>query len=167
MDILNKLETLVNAKLRSTLPRRERVSELDRIEKELLAEIREALAQVEAQERVLAQRLEHEQDQAQEAEQRGDFSAQRTHERRAFELDRQLDRESITAINLEEKLAALEEKLALAKEAVEKEERNALEREKEADKVIDDFQTRTEIKETVKKDKDERSLDERKSRLSG
>ena len=119
MDLLKKVETLLNATARSPLPRRKRRSILDTQEEKILSDIREALAAVEAQERVLAKRIKSEQAQAEEAAQLGDLADQRAHERRAAELERELQQESIQAIDLEEKLSALEEKLALAKEAVE------------------------------------------------
>jgi len=136
MDLLKKIELLISSTTRSKLPRRERRSILDEQEEQLLAEIREAVAQVQAQERVLAERLMTERIQAQEAAARGELDDQRTHERRATELARQLEQESIQAINLEEKLAELEEKLALAKEAVEKEAQKLAAREAEADQAI-------------------------------
>jgi len=120
MDLLKKVETLLNATARSPLPRRKRRSILDAQEEKILSDIREALAAVEAQERVLAKRIKAEQTQADEAAQLGNLADQRAHERRAAELERELEHESIQAIDLEAKLSALEEKLALAKEAVEK-----------------------------------------------
>jgi hypothetical protein len=136
MDLLKKVETLLNATARAKLPRRGRRSILDEQEEELLAQIRQALAKVEAQERVLAKRFKTEQAQAEQAAQRGDWDNQRAHERRAAELERHLEQEGIQAINLEEKLAALEEKLALAKQAVDKEAQAAALREEEADKIL-------------------------------
>jgi exonuclease VII large subunit len=136
MDILKKIELLLNVATRARLPRRDRPSPLDEQEEQLLAEIRQAVAQVQAQERVLAERVKNEHAQAEAAAQQQDWDQQRTHTRRAEELERQLNRESIQAINLEEKLAALEEKLALAREAVEKEARKAAVRSAEADEVL-------------------------------
>jgi hypothetical protein len=136
MDLLKKIETLINATARAGLPRRRRRSALDEYEEKLLAEIRQALAAVEAQERVLARRLKQERAQAQEAAQLGDRAEQRAHERRAVELERELEQESIQAIDLEEKLKALEEKLALAQEAVEKEAKIAAMKDEEAEKVL-------------------------------
>ncbi len=137
MDLLKKIETLLNATARAKLPRRGRHSILDEQEEELLAQIRQALGKVEAQERVLAKRFKTEQAQAEQAAQRGDRDNQRAHERRAAELERHLEQEGIQAIDLEEKLAALEEKLALAKEAVDKEAQAAAFRAAEADKILD------------------------------
>jgi len=119
MDLLKKVETLLNATARSPLPRRRRRSILDKQEEQILKEIRQALAAVEAQEQVLAKRIKSEQAQAAKATQLGNHIDQRAHERRAAELERELENESIQAIDLEAKLSALEEKLALAKEAVE------------------------------------------------
>jgi len=119
MDLLKKVETLLNATARSPLPRRRRQSVLDDHEEQILKEIRETLAAVEAQEQVLARRIKSEHAEAKEAAQLGNLADQRAHERRAAELERELEQESIQAIDLEEKLSALEEKLALAKEAVE------------------------------------------------
>lgn len=136
MDILKKVELLLNATTRARLPRRDRPSPLDEQEEQLLAEIRQAVAQVQAQERALAERLKSEQAQAETAARQQEWDQQRTHARRAEELERQLNQESIQAINLEEKLAALEEKLALAREAVEKEARKAATRSAEADQVL-------------------------------
>jgi septal ring factor EnvC (AmiA/AmiB activator) len=136
MDILKKIELLLNAATRAKLPRRDRPSPLDEQEQQLLAEIRQAVAQVQTQERMLAERLKSEQAQAETAAQQQDWDQQRTHQRRAEELERQLNQESIQAINLEEKLAALEEKLALARAAVEKEARKAAARSAEADQVL-------------------------------
>src|SRR5215510_3873471 len=120
MDLLKKVELLLEAKARSVLPRRSRRTALDEQEEALLAEIRQALQEVEAKERELAGRIKKELVEAETASQRNDIDNQRAHERRAAELEHYLNRESTMAINLEEKLAALEEKLNLAKEAVTK-----------------------------------------------
>ena len=136
MDILKKLETLLNATTRARLPRRQRRSALDEFEQEQLSAIRQALAEVESRERDMAERLKTEQTQAAEAEQRGDRAEQRAHEQRAAELERHLQNESIQAINLEEKLAALEENLALAKEAVEKQAKQAALKDEAASQVL-------------------------------
>ena len=171
MDLLQKIETLLNATARAKLPRRERHSILDEEEEKILAEIRQALADVEAQEQVLARRIKTEQQQADEAARQGNLEQRRIHERRAFELERQLEQESIQAINLEEKLVALEEKLALAKEAVDKEARKVAERDKAATDVLEGSPGRTKettahqeviIEETANDDTD---LAARKSRL--
>jgi hypothetical protein len=137
MDLLKKIETLISATAHAGLPhRRRRRSALDEYEEKLLAEIRQALDAVEAQERVLAKRLKQERAQAQEAAQLGDRAEQHAHERRAAELERELEQESIQAINLEEKLKALEEKLALAQEAVEKEAKIAAMKDEQAEKAM-------------------------------
>lgn len=142
MDLLKKVELLLNATTRSMLPHRQRHTILDEQEEQLLTEIRQAVGKVQAQERLLADRLKTEQTQADDAAQRGDWDQQRTHERRAEELERQLEQESIQAINLEEKLAALEEKLALAREAVEKEAQKAAAQEAEADRILGESQAK-------------------------
>lgn len=136
MDLLEKFNTLLNAAVNAKLPHRERRSALDQLEQEQLAAIRQALAEVELRERNLAERLKTEQGAAQTAAQTGDTLNQRAHEKRAAELEYYVRNESLQAINLEEKLAALEEKLALAKEAVEKEERKARSRDEAASKVL-------------------------------
>jgi len=136
MDLLKKVETLIRASTRSNLSRRRRRSILDEKEEKLLAEIRQAVAEVQTQERVLAERLKTERVQAQEAADQGNRAQQRAHERRAGELERQLEQESIQAINLEEKLAALEEKLTLAREAVEKQAKDAAVRDAAASKAL-------------------------------
>jgi len=136
MDLLKKVETLIRASTRSNLSRRRRRSILDEKEEKLLAEIRQAVAEVQTQERVLAERLKTERVQAQEAADQGNRAQQRAHERRAGELERQLEQESIQAINLEEKLAALEEKLTLAREAVEKQAKDAAARDAAASKAL-------------------------------
>lgn len=136
MNLFEKLETLFSATARAPFPRRNRRSVLDEQEERLLAEVRQALAEVEAQERVLADRVKAEHAQADDAAHRGDRAAQRAHERRAAELERQLEQESIQAINIEAKLQALEEKLALAKEAVEKEQRDVAQRDADAEAVM-------------------------------
>ena len=174
MDILKKVELLINATTRAKLPRRSRHSILDEQEEQLLTEVRRAVADVQAQERALAEKLKAEQNQAQEAAHRGDLATQQTHQRRAIELERQLEQESIQAINLEEKLAALEEKLALAKAAVENEAQKAAERDAEAERVLAEEtpqrDSRTEaILKTPRQDdsaEDSVDLDVRKSRLS-
>jgi hypothetical protein len=119
MDFMKKVETLLNATARSPLPRRGRRSVLDEQEEQILTEIRRALAAITAQEQVLARRIKTERTQAQEAAQTGDRANQQAHQRRAAEMERELEQESIQAIDLEEKLRALEEKLAQAKAAVE------------------------------------------------
>lgn len=136
MDLMEKINTLLNAAVNAKLPHRERRSALEQLEQEQLAAIRQALAEVELRERNMAERLKTEQAKAVEAAQSGDQAEQRAHEKRAAELEYYLRNESTQAINLEEKLAALEEKLALAKEAVEKEARKAKARDEEASKVL-------------------------------
>lgn len=180
MDILKKVELLLSAKAHSVLPRRNRHSVLDEQEEEILAEIRQALRDVETQERVLAKRLKTERAEAEDAAERGDRTEQRTHERRAAELEQKLEAESIQAINLEEKLAALEEKLALAKEAVEKEAKKAATKDAEASKVLaeggsdvevepEQADTPVEEEEIIPDDfaDDDSETAARKSRLSG
>jgi hypothetical protein len=136
MDLLKKVELLLNAKTRSALPRRGRSSPLDEQEREILAEIRAALRDVETKERQLAERLKMELHEARDAADRGDYTEQRVHKRRATELEQKLDEESILAIDLEEKLVALEQKLTLAREAVEQEARKVVRRDAEADQVL-------------------------------
>ena len=136
MDLLTKIETLINATARAGLPRHSRRTVLDEQEEKLLVEIRQALAAVETQERALARRLKMERDQAAQAAQQGDRANQLAHERRAAELERELDQESIQAIDLDEKLKALEEKLTLAKEAVDKQAKAATAIDEEAAKAL-------------------------------
>lgn len=136
MDFLKKIELLLSAKTRAALPGRSRRSALDEQEAEVLAEIRQALGQVEAQERQLAERLKSELAQAEAAAQQGDLERVRTHERRADELERRLEQESVQALQIEEKLRALEDKLALAKEAVTKEARKAATIDTEASRTL-------------------------------
>jgi hypothetical protein len=177
MDLLKKIELLLSATARAPLPRRNRRSALDEQEAEILAEIRKALQDVELKERELAQRLKMEWAEAKDAATRGDRREQLAHERRAMELEQKLDEESITAINLEEKLAALEEKLTLAKEAVEKEARNVARRDAEASKVLAQGGLQTDAtpatakaqKDAIPDDfsDDEPEVAARKSRLSG
>ena len=57
MELLKKVELLLEAKARRILPRRERRSILDQQEEALLAEIRQALQEVEAKEQELAGRI--------------------------------------------------------------------------------------------------------------
>jgi len=158
MDLLKKIETLLNATARAGLPRRGRHSVLDEQEGKLLAEMREALAAVEVEERKMAERLKVTRARAEEAAEQGDWDEQRAQERMAAEMERQLERESIQAINLEEKLTALEEKLALAREAVEKEAQKAARKDEAATKVL---------AQNDKTPIDEVDLETRKSRLSG
>ncbi len=136
MDLIEKINTLLNATIQAKLSPRERRSALDQLEQEQLTAIRQALAQVETREQEMADRLKTEQTMAEEAAQRGDQAEQQVHVRRAAELEHYLREESVQAINLEEKLAALEQKLALAKEAVEKEAQKAAKRDEEATKVL-------------------------------
>lgn len=175
MDLIEKFNTLLSATVRSAMSPRERRSALDQLEQEQLEAIRQALIQVELREQEAAERVKLEQSQAEEAAQRGDLHEQRAHERRAAELERHLQNESIQAINLEEKLRALEEKLALAKEAVDKEARKAAARDEAASQVLAGSQalgqaakapsaTTTEIKPQFAGD--EAALAARKSRLS-
>ena len=56
MDLLKKVETLINAKTHAALPRRKRRSILDEEEEKLMAQIRDALQDVAAKERELAQK---------------------------------------------------------------------------------------------------------------
>ena len=57
MDLLKKVELLLESKAKSILPRRERRSALDEQEEALLVEIRQALQEVEAKEQELAGRI--------------------------------------------------------------------------------------------------------------
>jgi hypothetical protein len=177
MDLIEKFNTLLNATVRSAMSPRERRSALEQLEQEQLEAIRQALAQVELREREAAERVKSEQSQAEAAAQRGDTTEQRAHERRAAELERHLQGESIQAINLEEKLRALEEKLALAKEAVDKETRKAAARDEAASQVLARTQSSSTITQTVKSPPattevkpqftgDDSALAARKSRLS-
>ena len=77
MDLLKKVELLLNATTRSMLPHRQRHTILDEQEEQLLTEIRQAVGKVQAQERLLADRLKTEQTQADDAAQRGDWDQQR------------------------------------------------------------------------------------------
>jgi hypothetical protein len=136
MDLIEKINTLLNATINAKLPHWERRSALEQLEQEQLAAIRRALAEVEVREQEMADRLKTEQVKAEEAAQHGDQAEQRAHERRAAELEHYLRNETLQAINLEEKLAALEEKLAQAKEAVENEAKKATLRDQEATKAM-------------------------------
>jgi hypothetical protein len=179
MDLLRKVEVLLNATTRSKLPRRRRRRALDEEEEQLLTEIRQALAAVEAQERLLAKRIKAEQAQAKEAAQLGNHSEQRAHERRASELERELEEESIQAIDLEEKLQALEEKLALAREAVERQVEifEAMEEEATQEMAHEDRDLQTDVSSTGAATEkkatpadardDGPDIDTRKARLSG
>lgn len=179
MDLLKKVELLLSAKARSVLPRRARSSPLDEQEAEIVTEIRRALEEVEAEERKIAQRIKKELAQAEVASQQGDRNSQRIHKRRAAELDRHLEQESITAVNLEEKLRALEEKLALAEEAVEKQGKKAAQIDAEASKVLAEGGLEADAKARIEREApdekinpddsadDPPDLAARKSRLSG
>ena len=138
MDLLKKVELLLSAKSRAALPRRERRSTLDEEEAQLIAEIRKALGDVEVKERELAQRIKMERSEARAAANRGDLEEQRTHKRRAAELESHLDQEMGLAIDLEAKLSALQEKLALAQEAVENEARKVVRRDAAAESILDE-----------------------------
>ncbi len=171
MDLMTKINTLINATVRSGLSPRERRSALDELEREQLEAIRRALAEVNAREQEMAGRVQAEQSQAEAAAQRGDLTEQRTHERRMAEIERHLNTEMTQAINLEAQLAALEEKLALAKEAVEKEAQKAAVRDEEASKVLEMAPpgSSAPAKNTVIKPEfaaDDPALAARKSRLS-
>jgi len=172
MDLLKKVELLLNARSRSILPRRNRRSALDQQEEDILAEIRRALGDVEAQEQKLAAQIKTELAAADAAAQQGNLEEQRVHERRAAELDYYLDQESVKAIDLEEKLQALEEKLALAKEAVENQAREVAGRDAEAEKILrqglDPVKPTTGQQTALAKPvEDDTDLAHRKSRLSG
>ena len=81
MDLIEKINTLLNATINAKLPHWERRSALEQLEQEQLAAIRRALAEVEIRERDMAERLKTEQVQAEEAAQRGNPDEQRAHER--------------------------------------------------------------------------------------
>jgi hypothetical protein len=171
MDLFEKINTLLNATLQAALSPRERRRALDQLEQEQLEAIRKALAEVELREREMAERLKSEHSQAAQAVQRGDVAEQRAHERRAMELERHLQHESAQAINIEEKLRALEEKLALAKEAVENEARKTAARAEAAGKVLEGSQGggttgQAAITAPPQLAGDEAELAARKSRLS-
>jgi len=136
MDLLKKIELLISAKTQSILPRSERRSPLDEEDAKVLAEIREALNEVETRERDLARQVNVERAEAQAAESRGDLEQARTHKRRAAELDHYLNEESELAIKLEQHLAILEEKLTLAQEAVEQEAEKVARRQAAAEATL-------------------------------
>jgi ectoine hydroxylase-related dioxygenase (phytanoyl-CoA dioxygenase family) len=136
MDLLKKLEVLIAAKSRAGLPRRERHSILDEAEAGVVAEIRRALGEVQVKEQELAGRIQQEQAEAQSAHERGDIENHMAHSRRAVELEHHLEQESIFAINLEDKLAELEAKLARAQAAVEREAQNVTQRDAAASDVL-------------------------------
>ncbi len=165
MNLLEKIELLINATTRSKLPRRRRHSVLDEHEEKLLAESRQAVAEVEAKERGLAERIKVERDQAEVAAQQGDRANERAHRRRAAEVERHLEQESIQAIDLEEKLAALEEKLAQAQEAVDKKAQEAARRDEQASLAMGQAAPTQGAESEQAEEPRPRDLDSRKSRL--
>jgi secreted Zn-dependent insulinase-like peptidase len=170
MGLIEKINTLLNATLRSGLSPRERRSALDELEREQLEAIRRALAEVTAREREMVGRIQSEQAQAEAAAQRGDTAEQQAHQRRIVEIERRLHTEMTQAIDLEATLAALEEKLALAKEAVEKEAQKAADRDEAASKILDMAPTGSPAASTPAKPQvagDDSDLAARKSRLAG
>ena len=138
MDLLKKIELLINAKTHAILPSSARVGPLEEEEAKVLAEIRAALNEVEAREQDLARRINVERDEAQAAESRGDLEQDRTHKRRAAELDHYLNRESELAIKLEQHLTSLEEKLARAQKAVEQEAEKVARRQAAAEETTEE-----------------------------
>lgn len=146
MDLLKKVELLINAKTRSALPRRDRPNPLAEEEARLIAEIRQALGDVEVKERELAQRIKTERSQAKAAADRGDTEEVRTHKRRAAELESHLDQEMTFAIDLEAKLTALQEKLAQAQAAVENEARKVAERDSAAEEILTEAEVAPPVK---------------------
>lgn len=179
MDLLKKVELLINAKTRSALPRRERPNPLAEEEARLIAEIRQALGDVEVKERELAQRIKTERSQAKAAADRGNTEEMRTHKRRAAELESHLDQEMTFAIDLEAKLTALQEKLAQAQAAVENEARKVAERDSAAEAILSEADVSPTVEErqtvspapapkssssTINRSED---IKKRKSRLTG
>jgi len=159
MDLLKKVELLLNAKTHAALPRHNRPNPLDDEEANLVAEVRRTLGEVEAKERELANRIKLERTEADAAAGRGDIENHLAHTRRLAELEYHLNNESTMAINLEEKLAALEEKLALAQAAVDHEAEKASQRSAAADEVL-------QPNEAAAPRRDDINLEKRKSRLS-
>ena len=72
MDLIEKINTLLNATINAKLPHWERRSALEQLEQEQLVAIRRALAEVEVREQEMVNRLQTEQVKAEEAAQRGD-----------------------------------------------------------------------------------------------
>jgi uncharacterized membrane protein YccC len=179
MDLLKKIELLINAKTHAALPRQERHNPQTEEDAKILAEIRKALDDVDAVEQDLARRIKREHHQAQVAEQQGDFAQARDHKRRVKELDHYLNEQSEQAIKLEQYLAKLEDDLARAQEAVTREAEKVTRREAAADEVLSQSgtvppsaesvpapsSTAKPARESALKRKDD--LETRKSRLQG
>lgn len=113
MNLGDKLRTLLSARLRSASPlkgKRRHPPPADPGDQ--LAAIRQALAEVEAKEQAVADQLRATEATATEAAAKGNREAEREQQRLANELKAHLETQSTQAIKLQEKLAALEEKLA-------------------------------------------------------
>ncbi len=109
MNLLEKINLLLDAKIQAIVPQapRERHSPLDQAEAQRLAEIRQALREVENLKQELIKQLQTKQN---SATVQADKDAARDYARQATEL---AERPEI--VNLEASLVALEERLALLK----------------------------------------------------
>jgi chromosome segregation ATPase len=113
MHLGKKLSTLINATLRGGLPRgRRRFSATPGDPEAQLETVRRALADVEAKERAVADRLQETQDRLNEAIEQGDEAEVSAQRRLARELESHLQTQSTEALRLSEKLAVIEDRLA-------------------------------------------------------
>lgn len=172
MNLGKKLTTLINAALRSGLPRGGKSHDraFDNPEEQLKA-IREALAQVEAKEREVAARLKETQARATAAAESDNRSEAMAQQRLARELEAHLQTQSTEAITLSRKLAAIEERLAEASEHSQDKIAAAQETITKAKTVGGKTETHTEEGPSTVEDEPPASEDDeltaRKSRLSG
>lgn len=157
MNLADKLKTLLSARLRSASPfKGQRRHPPPEDPGGQLAAIRQALAEVEAKEQAVADHLRAAETKAAEAAAEGDRETARAQQRLANELQAHLETQSTQAIKLQEKLAALETKLADTR--------------REAQQRLDTAQTALEApaagEEDEAGDDEDADLSARKSRLS-
>ncbi|GEM_PF-4720047 len=145
MNLLEKVTLLINAKLQSTLPHRERYSPLDKADAERLAEIRQAIAEMESLKQNLTQRLQT----------KIKTDAGKT----KHDYKEELAEHSKEVINLEESLTALEERLVTLKA-------EAIKREQAAEAILSNEKEPPPQIEEIDLIEDEAKLSARKARLS-
>ena len=154
MSFARKLTTLINATVRGGLPQRQRRARvLPNDPEDQLTAIRKALAEVEAKERAVVERLKSTEAKAEAAVESGDQAEAAAQQKLARELEVHLKTQSTEAIQLSEKLEAIEAQ-------IEETRSETHDRISTADEVLSEDEQSEQPKSS------DEELSERKSRLS-
>ena len=119
MDLAKKINTLVSATIKDILPERKRRHPPTDDPDGRLQAIREALAEIEVQERKVADLLKETQVNIDQAASAGNGEEERSQRRLAAELEAQLHQSSTKAVKLTQRIADLETFMAAEREQAE------------------------------------------------